>query len=376
LIAAPHSRTDFIIETCPGGKMTNDREQVWDFVPHQHRGPAMHRGADDYIHSPRLHNGSFKARGLNTFMGAPYCEPMRDKIRAAGAKVCFLGVPHDHGNIVRCGTSQGPASIRDASTQYFPYLFEYGVDLFETLRPVDCGDVPHIASDNEGSHRLIYEYVTECLHGGALVILCGGDHSVPIPAARALSDYQLQIGGTLGYFHTDCHLDAGPDWEGNPITNCSGPPRALDLPNFKAENMAHMGSRNGLNPKDWVDFYVDNEIRVMPMREIVYRGIEPCAHEIFKRLWDGTSGVYWSWDTDSLDASGAPGTTAPEPFGLKSREAIELARIGGTYGANVLEISELCPIWDSNGITSKLACCLVYHFLGARAVALAQAGTR
>jgi len=340
---------------------------VWQFVPHQHQGPAAQKGATDHVRSPRLHNGAFKARGINTFMGAPYCAPDRNRIRAMGAKLCFLGVPHDHGNIVRCGTSQGPAGLRDASTQYFPYSFETGIDLVEHYRPVDCGDVPHVASNNERSHQLIYEYVSECLHGGAMVILCGGDHSVPIPAARALSHYLAAKGGQMGYFHTDCHLDAGPDWEGNTITNCSGPPRALELGNCSAANMAHMGSRNGLNPKDWVDFYTDNDIRVMAMREVVERGIETCAHEVFQRLWNGVDGVYWSWDTDSLDASGAPGTTAPEPFGLKSREALELARIGGSYGATVLEISELCPTWDANGITAKLACCMVYEFLAANA---------
>ena len=81
--------------------MSSDAHQAWEFVPHQHRGPAAQSGSDDHIYSPKLHNGSFKAKGLETFMGAPYCEPDRDKIRAMGAKVCFLGVPHDDGNMVR-----------------------------------------------------------------------------------------------------------------------------------------------------------------------------------------------------------------------------------------------------------------------------------
>jgi agmatinase len=348
--------------------MSSDGHQAWEFVPHQHKGPAMQSGADDHIRSPALHNGAFKASGLNTFMGVPYCEPDREKIKAMGAKVCFLGVPHDHGNMVRCGTSQGPAGIREASTQYFPYMFDYDVDLVSFFRPVDCGDVPAIPSSNSRSHELIYDYVTECLYGGAMVLLCGGDHSVPIPAARALSDY---LGDkTMGYLHVDCHLDSAPDWDDNVFTNCSGTSRALDLPNCAAKNMAHMGSRNGLNPKDWVDTLLDNDIRLLPMREVAQNGIETCTHEIFKRAWDGTDGVYFSWDTDSLDASCAPGTTAPEPFGIKSREALQLARIAGEYGASIMEISELCPMWDSNNITSKLSCCMAYQFLGSRAKTL------
>lgn len=340
----------------------------WEFVPHQLTGPARHDRPDDHLHSPRLHNGAFKSRGLATFMGAPFCEPDRHKIEKMGTRICFLGVPWDQGNMVRCGTSQGPSGLREASTQYFPYMFQYDVDLMKTFRPVDCGDVPIIPGNNVKSQELIYEYVLECLMGGAEVILVGGDHSVPIPGARALSSYCGDR--SMGYLHIDCHLDSAPEWNGITITNCSGAARALDLPNCSARNMAHMGSRNGLNPKDWVDFFVENDVLMIPMKEVVERGLETCGNEIFSRAWDGTDAIYCSWDTDSLDASCAPGTTAPESFGFKAREAIQLARLAGTYGATVLEISELSPTWDANTITSKLSCCMLYHYLGSRAATL------
>lgn len=352
--------------------MSTEGLQAWEIVPHQHCGPARHEGTDDHIRSPRLHNGSFKSRGLATFMGAPYCEPDRRIIEAMEAKVCFLGVPHDHGNMVRCGTSQGPSGIREASTQYFSYMFEYDVDILKFFRLVDCGDIPAAPGNNKKSHELIYSYITECLEAGAAVVLCGGDHSVPIPGARALSDFKKD--GRIGYIHVDCHLDSAPDWDGGAFTNCSGTSRAIDLPNCDPANVAHMGSRNGLNPKDWVDYLVDNNARLLPMHEVVERGVGACTREIFERAWNGTDGVYFSWDTDSLDASCAPGTTAPEPFGLKAREAIQLARVAGTYGASIMEISELCPVWDSNNITGKLACCMVYHFLGSRAHTLREQG--
>ena len=126
--------------------------------------------------------------------------------------------------------------------------------------------------------------------------------------------------------------------------------------------------------KDWVDFYVDNGIRMLPMTEIVERGIDPCTREIFDIAWNGTDAIYCSWDTDSLDASCMPGTTAPECFGIKAREAIQLARIAGTYGADILEISELSPIFDVSQMSTKLACCLIYHYLGSRAQTLRDRG--
>jgi len=352
--------------------LNSNDSTTWEFVPHQHQGPAQHTGGEDHVYSPTKHNGAFKSRGLATFMGAPYCPPDREKIRAMNAKICFLGVPWDQGQMVRAGTSQGPSGLREASTQYLPYMFEYDVDLMSFFHPVDCGDIPIVPGNNERSHEYIYQYVTECLEGGAKVILCGGDHSVPIPGARALSNFHKN--GRIGYLHIDCHLDSAPDWEGNPNTNCSGPARAFDLPNCSGHNMAHMGSRNGLNPKDWVDFWIDNKVRLIPMQEVVDRGIEACTREIFEIAWGGTDGVYWSWDTDSLDASCMPGTTAPETFGIKSREAIQHARIAGTYGADIFEISELCPMFDVSHMSIKLACCMVYHYLGSRAKTLRDQG--
>lgn len=332
----------------------------------------MHTGKDDHIRSPQNHNGTFKAGGITTFMGAPYCPPDRDAIRAAGAKVCFLGVPWDHGQVVRAGTSQGPAGLREASTQYFPYMFEYDVDILSFFRVVDCGDIPAIPGNNDRTHQHIYDYVSECLHGGAKVILCGGDHSVPIPGAKAVSDFHRN--GKIGYLHIDCHLDSAPDWGGIRNTNCSGPSRALDLPNCDATNIAHMGSRNGLNPKDWMDFFVDNKVRVIPMYEALDRGLLECTREIFDLAWRGTDGIYCSWDTDSLDASCMPGTTAPECFGIKGREAIQIARVAGEYGADVFELSELCPLFDVSQMSVKLACCIVYHYLGSRAKTLRDQG--
>lgn len=354
--------------------MQEERAQAtpWRLTPHQHQGPAEQSGSLDHIYSPKLHNGAFKSRGLATFMGAPYCPPDRHKIREMGAKICFLAVPWDQGQIVRAGTSQGASALREATTQYFPYMFEYDVDLLSFFRVVDCGDVPNVPGNNAKSQEYTTNYVIECLEGGAKVILFGGDHSLPIPGAKALSRYTGK--GRMGYLHVDSHLDAGPDWAGNPITNCSGAPRALDLPNVSARNMAHLGSRNGLNPKDWWDFYVDNHIRVVTMPEVVERGLEACAREVFERVKKDADTLYFTWDTDSIDMSCMPGSTSPECYGLKGREAILFARIAGQYGCDILDVVELCPYFDSSQISAKMAVNMIYHYLGSRAETLRRQG--
>jgi len=65
-----------------------------------------------------------------------------------------------------------------------------------------------------------------------------------------------------------------------------------------------------------------------------------------------------------------PGTTCPECYGIKAREAIQLARIAGEYGVDVLELAELAPLFDASQMSTKLACTMIYHYLGSRAATL------
>ena len=90
--------------------------------------------------------------------------------------------------------------------------------------------------------------------------------------------------------------------------------------------------------------------------------------------FDGLIALMFGMFCSVHDASCMPGTTAPECFGIKPREALQIARIAGSYGADILEISELCPIFDVSQMSIKLACCMLYHYLGSRAQTLRAEG--
>jgi agmatinase len=80
--------------------------------------------------------------------------------------------------------------------------------------------------------------------------------------------------------------------------------------------------------------------------------------------------VYVSFDNDGADASVAPGTTAPEPFGLTARELLHVAEAVGSRGVGVLDVVELSPAYDPAGITARLDCCFIVYVLSAYALAL------
>ena len=196
-----------------------------------------------------MYTGSGKQRafgamshGIISMLSSPYCPP--DEVSEAGAKVAFLGVPYDGANVCigRPGSALGPQGLRIASQEYFSWSFEWDIDLREAYGLVDCGDTRIAVGNAVRTHENVEADVTKILSAGATPISIGGDHSLPIPCARALSKF-LGPEKRMGYLAIDAHMDAGYSVDGEKETNCSGIARASELPNVRPENVAIVGVR-------------------------------------------------------------------------------------------------------------------------------------
>lgn len=303
--------------------------------------------------------------GIVSMLKSPHIAP--EEVAGAGAKVAFLGVPFEGGNVCidRPGSANGPLGLRLASTQYFSWSFEWDVDLFEAYGIVDCGDAPIAVGNAERTHELVEEEITKILEAGAIPVSIGGDHSLPIPGARALSKF---LGDKkMGYLAIDAHMDAGYTVDGEKETNASGVARASELPNVSPENVAIVGVRGTLNPREWLELIHERGINMYPMRDVKERGMERVINDALDRVWDGVDGVYVTIDSDSIDAAFAPGTTEPEPGGFSSWEILDAARIIGKRGFTAVDNVELCPVYDKSGITAKLIWNVVSEMLYANA---------
>ena len=317
------------------------------------------QGGDDAV--------NYRAPGQITFMRADHVSLDREALRAAGVRYAFVGAPFDEGNVGKPGSDEGPREFRLASQEYFPYWFEYQVDLNGSS--ADCGDIQMPKVNPALSRQRIYDAMRDMLAAGVTPIICGGDRSISIPATRALSDH-LGENGKMGYLHFGAHLDLADVWAGEREVSTCALARISELPNLDADAIGHIGARNSLNPKDWVDLAEERGIRFHPMFEMLERGVDTVVDEVTSRVWNGTDAQYVSFNFNVMDASVAPGVTATEPGGLEAREMMRIAdALGRRSSISVIEVSELCPIFDVSGTTSRLAVCVVLRLMAAAAKA-------
>lgn len=304
--------------------------------------------------------------GVVSFLSAPHV-PV-DRLAGSGARAALLGFPFDGANaaIERPGSANGPRGLRIASNMCFPWSFEWDVDLFEAYGLVDCGDAPLAIGNVERTHELVQAALEAILAAGAIPVAIGGDHSLCIPGARALSR-ALGPDKRMGYLQIDAHLDAGNEIGGERQTNCNGLIRATELPNLSVENMAVIGIRGTINVRDWWDAVRERDIPVVPMSTLRREGVEQTVSGVLDRVWDGVDAVYVTFDTDSIDSAFAPGTTGPEPGGFTSHEIIRIGQMIGERGLTAVDNVELCPVYDPSGITARLVWEVISQMLYAHA---------
>jgi agmatinase len=308
---------------------------------------------------------NYRAPGQLTFLRAPHVPLETEALKAQSARYAFVGVPFDEGNVGKPGSEDGPREFRIASQEYLSYWFEFGVDLYGLA--VDCGDVPMPKVNPDSARERIYRAVTTVLKAGKTPIIVGGDRSISIQAARALSDH-IGAGKTMGCLHFGAHLDLADSWAGEKLLSTCALARITELSNLSAANVAHIGARNSMNPKDYIDLAKARGLRFYPMFEIYDRGIDAVTREAVERVWNGTDAQYLSFNFNVMDASAAPGVTATEPGGLESREIVQVADIiGERKTVSLIDVTELAPVFDVSGTTSRLAVCTVLRLMAAMA---------
>jgi agmatinase len=283
-----------------------------------------------------------------------------DKLQA---DVAILGIPYGSAYTIDEVTNDqtnAPTHIRRYCERALRGLDRWDFDIGGTLldgkpiRIVDCGD---IAGDpgNPSAHRRSAELaVRKILAAGALPIVLGGDHGIPIPVFRAFEGR-----GPITLVQVDAHID----WR----DHMNGVRDGLSSPIRRASEMAHfdrifqigLRAAGSARPEE-VEAALSWGAVLIPDIELQQVGMDA----VLKRIPDGGQ-YYLTVDADGMDPTIMPAVAGPAPGGVtyaQMRTLIHgLVSKGRVVGMDIVEIT---PKRDVNGISAITAGRLIVNLIG------------
>jgi guanidinobutyrase len=293
--------------------------------------------------------GLLHAGLAGSFLSLPHVPPDAEQLRAKHAKAAIYGIPFDATSISRTGANYGPRGIREVSVQFTSYNATLDFDVVDALNPVDCGDCDIALANPQKTFERAQADIGAILEAGALPVSLGGDHSITIPAVRAVRAKHSDPGLVL----IDTHLDTAVDVGGEELNHCCPITRAVDA-GFDPAKIVLIGMSGWMNPRTELNYCRERGITVIWLEDLWKHGTAPAVEQALARAGAG-DGIYLSFDVDALDAAHVPGTCCPTPGGLTTREAIELVR--GVCGNGLLgvDVVEAAPSLDAGPGTALIA---------------------
>ncbi len=270
--------------------------------------------------------------------------------------VACIGVPFEVSAPLRAGTRLGPQSLRDWSVFRGPVHDVWKTIPFDLCSVADYGIInfesPHAVED-------VVEKITDVFAGfrkhGIRPFSVGGVHTMTYPILKGLSE-----GEPVGCVHFDAHGDtARGEFQGSKLNDTNVFLMAALDEAIDPEKTVQIGIRNGLSI--YWQFSHDSGMRVIPSHEFFELGVDGVVDEIKRVI--GDTPFYLSLCTDGIDATHLPGTQLPEPFGLTSREVIQIIR--GLRGMDMVgaDIAELCPPYDPHGISANVCSAIGFEMV-------------
>jgi agmatinase len=289
---------------------------------------------------------------------------LQTDLDALNADIGYIGIPYGEsytfGEIAN-DQSRGPLALRRATDRILRSIERYDFDLggplydHKPIRAVDCGDVFADPLEPKSHLKRAETVVRKVIASGAMPIVLGGDHSIPIPVLRALDDQ-----GPITLIQIDQHLD----WR----EEINGVREGLSSPIRRASEMSHIGeifqiglhATGSARPEEY-EAAKAYGAHLVSSYEIHDGGVEP----VLDRIPAGGR-YYLTIDLDAFEPGVAPGVAAPCAGGMTFNQARKLihglVKKGRVVGMDVVEIT---PSTDVNQITSVTAGRLIVNFVGA-----------
>lgn len=303
-----------------------------------------------------MENVNLPITGICSFAKYPVCTDLTQ----LDADIAVLGIPYDQGAAWYGGQRLGPRGIRNISTAYArgeKGFYDPEEDEYLLAAPIkveDCGDVDILHGNLQYCFSSIENSVKKILEKGCIPAIIGGDHSVSIPVARALSVLNEPVNIIQFDAHLDFSMARGPQkyGNGNPIRRMS---EMSHIGKIVQIGMRGLGSSSR---QDWEDARRLNT--VITAKQFHKMSLE----EVMEKIPSGKT--YITFDIDAYDLSLIPATAAPSPGGLFYEEVTglltEICKKTDVIGFDMVETA---PTYDTPGSTGcRIAALTMLHLMG------------
>lgn len=281
------------------------------------------------------------------------------------ADIAILGIPVGFAYSRRelySDQSTAPQALRAATSERPNPNPHYDFDVDGTvldgqaIKIVDCGDVIVDETVMAATSLRAEACVRQLLSAGALPIIIGGDHSVPIPVLRAFD----QAGPDE---ITIIQIDAHMDWR----DEVGGVKEGYSSPMRRLSEMRHVGAffqigirGQGSARGEEIEAAKRYGSNIVTAYDVHDRGIEAVLEKI------PAGGKYYiTLDADGMDPAVMPAVGYPAPGGLTFHQLrtllTGLVHKGRVVGMDIVEIT---PSRDLNGITLIAASRIINILVG------------
>ena len=279
------------------------------------------------------------------------------------ADIAIIGIPF--GDPYSMGEASNDQSNAPTHIRRFCERALRGLDRFDfdiggkllndqDIKVVDCGDVIGEAKDVSGNHLRSEQAVRKILNAGALPIILGGDHAIPIPVFRALEN-----NGPITLIQVDAHIDWRDTFHGVTQGLSSVIRRASEMNHINEIYQIGLRSAGSARPEE-VEAALNYGANLISDMELQDVGMQ----EILDRIPDKQN-YYLTIDADGVDPTIMPAVAGPAPGGVnysQMRKLIQgLVKKGKVLGMDIVEIT---PSKDINGISAITAGRFICNLIG------------
>jgi formiminoglutamase len=267
---------------------------------------------------------------------------------------CIMGFECDEGvrrNKGRIGAAEAPKEIRRYLAS-IPYHFN------ENVKIIDTGNTVCEGTNLEAAQKELGHYIKTILQASAFPVILGGGHETLYGHYLGVRSY-LGDSVSLGIINIDAHFDMRND-----SLPSSGTMFKQILEEDQNTSYLVLGIQKYGNTKR-----LFNTAEKYNCIYILEEDIEnyPKTFQVIDHFCKKHDAIIFTLCTDAICSDAAPGVSAPSPFGLNKKVVRNLIKyISKKTNLLSFDISEVNPLLDQDGKTSRLAAYLIAELISNR----------